>query len=231
MARPRKKKLNRKRALAIASACVLALSGVGKLTQESVREGLDEVSSANTRYVNYLTQSSISLQILLKQVDETGRRLAALNASHAAAPAYVEIADDYVRNAQQLWADLNRNADEVAMLVESLPSASDEIRSRSEEDQQRAKTQWTALQQLLRMDRTDTQKRFDTAKELSESILGADVGSIRFGDDVMHLVDEWRSSRGRLNTVLGWTVSVFVVIGAILGVVAAFVGVEVEHGE
>jgi len=215
----------------VASACVLALSGVGKLWQESLREGLAEVSSANARYVSYLTQSSISLQILLKQVDETRRRLSALNASHAAAPAYEEVADDYVRNAQQLWADLNRNSDEVALLVESVPSASNEIRSRSEQDQQTAKTQWTELQRLLQMNRTDTQKRFDTAKDLSESILRADVGSIRLGDEVMHLVDEWRSSRGRFNTVLGWTVNVFVVIGAILGVVAAFAGVEVEHGE
>ncbi len=53
--------------LAITGAIVLGLSGIAKLEKDNAAEEHAALSAANERYTSYLTQSTISMQLLLKE--------------------------------------------------------------------------------------------------------------------------------------------------------------------
>jgi hypothetical protein len=208
---PRPKQLleRLKRPLSIVGAVILAVSGIVKLMKENAAERHSAPVSANERYTNYLTQSTISMQILLKQINETNANLRAINKMPAPKRNFSEVVAGYVQSSEQLWADLNRNADEVAKLANALPSDHSGLREEIGKATASVESRRSDLKILL-ADKSDTKKHFELAKTTSEQILLSDITAIELGDKVMSAIDEVSEHQESRLKLLGTAINILV---------------------
>ena len=229
---PRPKQLieRLKRPLSIAGAVILAVSGIVKLVKENTAERHGAIVSANERYTNYLTQSTISMQILLKQINETNGKLSAIRKMPAPKRDFSEAVADYVQSSEQLWADLNRNVDEVSKLANALPSDHSDLREEIAKAKASVESRRRDLKILL-ADKSDTKNHFDLAETTSEQTLLSDIKAIKLGDKVMSAIDEVSEHQESRLKLLGTAINILVPLGAVLGLIGFFWGVKVEGAE
>src|SRR5271170_7962543 len=127
-----KKKSKTKKVLAILGAIVLGVSGITKLIKDNFSEKHAGVVAANERYTTYLTQSAISLQILLKDVKANSENNQRVASSGGKEIDYTPLVTNEYNLAQQFQADYVRNFDEISKLIDALPADYTDLRARRE---------------------------------------------------------------------------------------------------
>jgi hypothetical protein len=219
-----------KKILAIVGASILALSGIVKLVKDNAVEQHAVIVAANERYTNYLTQSTISLQILLREIEETNEKVKSLQAKPGRPPDYLEVINRNVDASMQFYADLNRNADEASKLIDALPSSYQDLRNQRDETAKAVESTHTELSALIAK-KSDLPTRYRETQLFAEKTVLIDANIIKFGDRAMTAADETIELQDRKIKALGLAVNILIPLAALFGLFAAFWGVKVEGGD
>jgi hypothetical protein len=225
-----KKKSKAKKGLAIAGAIILGLSGITKLIKDNASEKHAAVVAANERYTSYLTQSTISLQILLKEVQDNSENNQRVASSRRKEIDYTPLVKKTYGLAEQFQADYVRNFDEISKLIDVLPANYTDLRARRDILEPLVKQNQEKLSAFVG-EKPNEPATVNEATNLCEVTVQLDIATIKFGDKAMWAADETIQKQDESIKSQGIALNILVPLAAVLGLVAAFWDVKFESGE
>jgi hypothetical protein len=226
----RKKKNKIKKGLAIAGAVILGLSGVTKLVKDNASEEHAALAAANERYTSYLTQSTISLQLLLKEARANSANNQTVGSSGRKNIDYTPLVKNTYGLAEQLQADYGRNFDEVSKLIDALPEHYADLRGQRDAAKPQVQQNQEKIAAFSGQEPNEA-ATVNKATDLGETTLQLDMAAITLGDSAMSAAEETMQKQDKLIKFLGIAVDVLVPVAAVLGLVAAFWDVKFEGGD